>query len=402
MADLGLTGRRVLVTGGTGFIGGRLVAKLVGEHGAEVRVLVRRFSSTARLARFPVELVQGDLRDAAAVASAARDCPFVFNCAYGSDGDAEAQRAVNVEGTRHILEADPGSSPRERVVHLSTVSVYGEARDGVLDESAPSRPSGGVYSDTKLESEELVLRNARAHGFPGTVLQPTLVYGPFAPSWTVRVLREMRSHRVILVDGGGGLCNPVYVDDVVDAMLLAAVRKEAVGERFLVSGPQPVTWREFFRRHEEMLGEPSTVDLSARDALALQRRATKRRLFLAELLAAVRESPTIRERLRGTWEVRLARKLGALLVPGRLRRRRAAAPGTRGATSSAAPQALHPTEPKPVQALSPGQVRFYAAKPSVSIRKARDLLGYAPAFDFAAGTRRTEQWARWARLAPSG
>ena len=93
-----LTNATVLVTGATGFIGGRLAERLVVEHGARVRALVRNFGRAARLARYPIELVPGDLRAAESIDRAAAGCQYVFHCAYGSDGEDDARRAKRQGG----------------------------------------------------------------------------------------------------------------------------------------------------------------------------------------------------------------------------------------------------------------------------------------------------------------
>ena len=126
-----LTNATVLVTGATGFIGGRLAERLVVEHGARVRALVRNFGRAARLARYPIELVPGDLRAAESIDRAAAGCQYVFHCAYGSDGEDDARRVVNAQGTRHVLEAAL-KHRATRVVHTSTVTVYGDTPDGPL------------------------------------------------------------------------------------------------------------------------------------------------------------------------------------------------------------------------------------------------------------------------------
>jgi len=386
-----LAGRRVLVTGGTGFIGGRLVEKLVLELGARVRVITSNYANAARVSRFDLELLRGDVTDAAFVAQAAEGCDAIFHCAYGGRGSDAERRRVTVESARAVLEAAAGAPAGPRVVVTSTMVVYGVGVEGPLDERAPRRRSGITYADAKIAAEAIAFDYARNRGVKVSVVQPTAVYGPYGPSWTARVLQDLKAGLVVLVDGGAGYANPVYVDDVVAALLLAATKDEAVGEAFLVSGGETVTWRDFYRRFEAMLGFSSTVEMSRAEAKAHYARSHRRRGLARELVALVRESPANRARLAGTREVAalypLAKRLLALhLLPS-------PAPRARGATG-----AKGGTAARKVHAVHPQQVDFLAAKTDVRIDKARRLLGYEPAFDFERGAALTEAWARWANL----
>ena len=147
-------------------------------------------------------------------------------------------------------------------------------------------------------------------GAPVVVIQPTVVYGPFAPAWTVNVLDQLTTHRGMLVDGGRGICNAVYIDDLVDALLLAAVRPQAVGEAFLISGPQSVTWRELYGRYEEMLGFSSTIEIDESE-VSKYRQAS--RSVVRESLDLLRDDISYRRRILDAREpaalLRLARKV---------------------------------------------------------------------------------------------
>src|SRR3954470_19991734 len=260
-----LTNATVLVTGGTGFIGGRLAERLVLQHGAGVRALVRSFSRAVRLARFPIELVQGDLRSPESIDRAVAGCDYVFHCAYGSDGQDDARRVVNAQGTRNVLDAALAHHVK-RVVHTSTVTVSGNTPDGPLDETAPRVKTGFAYGDSKIEAEETALGYVN-RGLSVAVVQPTVVYGPFGTTFTIKPLQMMKSCRVIIVNGGDGLANLVYVDDVVSGMLIAALHEGAHGDSFILSGPEPTTWREFYAAHETMIGRSATVSMSPEQAL---------------------------------------------------------------------------------------------------------------------------------------
>ncbi|HWN42827.1 MAG TPA: NAD-dependent epimerase/dehydratase family protein, partial [Thermoanaerobaculia bacterium] len=218
---------KVLVTGASGFIGGRLVERLV-RQGADVRVLVRNPASAARLARFPVTFHLGDVTNTTDLDKAVQGCDLIFHCAYGTTGSQKRRAWVNRVGTERTLEAAHRAGVK-RAVYLSTLMVYGQTADGDLDETAPRRRFGNAYSDSKLDAEGIALQYSRSGRVPVTILQPTAVYGPYGGVWTVQQLAELKTGRMILVNGGDGLANAVYVDDLVSAMLLAAEKDAAVG-----------------------------------------------------------------------------------------------------------------------------------------------------------------------------
>ncbi|MEJ7813126.1 MAG: NAD-dependent epimerase/dehydratase family protein [Gemmatimonadaceae bacterium] len=379
-----LAGANVLVIGAGGFLGGRLAERLHVERGARVRVLVRRVMSAARLARYPVEVVVGDILGPRAVAEAADGCDVIFNCAKGKGPDAALRRAVDVDGVRHVVEVARRAGAR--VVHVSTMAVYDLPRDGDLTEHAPDAQKGDAYSDAKLAGERLALELGAHHGVPVVVIQPTVVYGPYADVHGSEIIEELRTSRMLVVEGGTGVCNAAYVDDVVTALLLAATSDRAPGERFLVSGPEYPTWLEFFASFERMLGVQRTVSLSEAEALALWRRSRRTPWLLPEALRAVRESRALRGRLLATREGAAARRLAEralrklLVAP-------AHEPGPQEARDSS-------EDELPLVPLRPWLVRYLAIKPRVRIDKARELLGYEPVFRLDEGMRLTEHWAR--------
>ncbi|MGI3785724.1 MAG: NAD-dependent epimerase/dehydratase family protein [Janthinobacterium lividum] len=386
-----LAGVRVLVVGASGFLGGRLVERLVVEHGARVRVLVRRVMGAASLARLPIEVVVGDVLDPVVVEAAAEGCAVIFNCAKGKGSDPALRRAVEVDGVQHLVRAAGRNSAR--LVQVSTMAVYDLHRHGVLDESSPAAPRGDAYADAKLEGERAALQLGAQLGVPVVVIQPTVVYGPNAGVHGTEILEELTTGRVVLVNGGTGVCNAVYVDDVVTALQSAATAERAPGERFLVTGPGHPTWAEFFAAFEAMLGVQRTVGLSEAEAVTLWRRSRRRPWLLSEALRAAGEDRALRARLLGTKEGALARQavrrvhsLRPPAVPAR------SAPSAQTSTISEVELEL--------QAPRPWLARYLASKPTVSNAKAHDLLGYQPAFGLEHGMHLTEQWARWVGLLP--
>ncbi|MFL6200004.1 MAG: NAD-dependent epimerase/dehydratase family protein [Thermoanaerobaculia bacterium] len=386
---------KVLVTGASGFIGGRLVERLVLHHGADVRVLVRNPASAARLARFPLTFHLGDVTNTADLDRAVQGCDLVFHCAYGTTGSQKRRAWVNRVGTERTLEAAHKAGVK-RVVYLSTLMVYGQTADGDLDETAPRRRFGNAYSDSKLDAEGVALQYSRSGRVPVTILQPTAVYGPFGGVWTAQPLAALKTGRVILVNGGDGLANAVYVDDLVSAMLLAAEKDAAVGEAFLISGPDTVTWRDLYDRFARMLGDgpERTVPMTAEEALAhykQHQRETSR--FHQEFLRTFKQDRGFRDRLMATRELMALRELASSVLPEALQDR------IKGRMSGGGGRpAPPPDKGLPIHPLTPQMVGFFAAKTRVRIDKARRLLGYEPAFPLQRGMELTGQWARWANL----
>lgn len=386
-ADM-LRGRRVLVTGG-GFIGSRLAEVLVEECGADVTVLVRRPESAARLAGAGCRVVVGDVTDRAVLAGTMTGCDTVFHTAYGTSGGRRRRRFVNREGTRRVLQASEWAGTR-RIVHLSTFMVYGRVPDGDITEDAPRRDFGTGYADSKREAERIALDRARSGRCPVVVLQPTNVYGPRASVWGEEVLERMRTGRIPLVDDGVGVANVVYVDDVVQAALLAATADGVVGEAFLVSSGETVTWRDFFGHFEVMLGSRRTVSVTAQDALAqIRTRASAVPRLSTELTRAVRERRLRPHRILSTREASVARRWVTALLPEfaleRVRMR----------------LARHRDQPAEVpgqRALTEEEVAFFASRARVRIHKAETELGFRPRIPLAEGIRRSADWAATAGL----
>ncbi|WP_069885205.1 NAD-dependent epimerase/dehydratase family protein [Streptomyces luteocolor] len=265
-----LTGTRVAVTGASGFIGGRVVERLVLSTGAEARAVVRGFGRAARLSTLPQDRLDfrtADLADSAALRQALEGCDVVVHCAFGSGGDVTERWAATVDGTANLLAAARAAGVR-RVVHLSTVDVYASA-EGPFDEQAPNRPADPTdheYEQQKLAAEELALE-ANGPDLEVVVLQPGVVFGPWGDQWTGAQLRRPAADYAVLPSGAdGGVCNAVYVDDVADAVLRACARPGVAGGRFLLAADETTTWGRFFDHFRTIRGlTPGSYDAAAAD-----------------------------------------------------------------------------------------------------------------------------------------
>jgi 2-alkyl-3-oxoalkanoate reductase len=245
------------LTGATGFIGGRLVDALVDE-GHKVRVLVRRPAGSPLLQRDGVETVQGDLGDPAGLEDAVRGAERVFHCA-GLVGDwlrQDEARRVNVEGTRALLAACAASGV-ERVVHLSSLSVYGLGQHRGTDESAPLRYSGDAYMDSKIDAERMVRVAADRDGLSTVIVRPGFIYGPGDLRFLPKLLDALGRRQFVYVGDGSKLLNLSYVDDVARAMLLVAAEPKAVGEAYNLTDGTETSLRDFVEGLCGHLGIPA-------------------------------------------------------------------------------------------------------------------------------------------------
>lgn len=247
-------GAVALVTGASGFIGSRLAERLAAE-GAQVRGLVR---APERVRRLPagVAPVLGDLTDPDSLARAVAGCDLVVHCAAyaGPGGPLRRFAAVNVAGTRALADAALVQGVR-RFVHFSTIAVYGTDHAEPVRDDSPRRAHGDPYAVTKLAGEEAVWEVHR-RGLPATVIRPSFVYGPGWGAWTVAPVRAIQRGAPVLVGDGGGICTPIYLDNLVDATLLAIRADHAVGRGYLVWDGLTTTWRSFFGCYGRMLGKP--------------------------------------------------------------------------------------------------------------------------------------------------
>ncbi len=266
---MALQGETVLVTGATGFLGGALVQRLLVD-GVRVRALVRSEQRGRDLAARGVGLVVGDLTDPEALRRAVAGCAVVFSVGAALHGPAAEQYAINVTGVGQLVDAAHQAGVR-RVVHVSSIAVYGYDRFGVLSEVMPARPGIDHYGQSKALGERVLFERAAALGQEAVVVRPGMIYGPGSGAWTTRVFQLARRKPAPLPGRGSTYCPIVFVDDVVDLLVTAAVHPGAPGEIFNAVTDEPVTWREYIGAYASMAGHDLLlpVPLPVLQALAL-------------------------------------------------------------------------------------------------------------------------------------
>ena len=248
-------GRRVLITGASGFIGCRLSERL--HYGSDwgVRALVRSPARAVRLARMPIEFSVGDLSSPSDLAKALEGVDAVVHAGIGTSWRRSDRIAVNVTGTKNLVDAAIRAQVK-RFVHISTLSVYGDQVTGVITEDTPLSPKKGWdYAESKYAAEQIVLE-AAARGLPAVVLRVAVVYGPYNSTIVARPLEQLLRERLVLVDCARVPSNTVYVDNVCHGIELALNAGPAAdGQVFLLSDDDGFSWGEYFGYFAEALGK---------------------------------------------------------------------------------------------------------------------------------------------------
>jgi len=245
------------VTGATGFTGGHLARTLAG-RGNEVRALVRP-KSRARFDRSPlaaagVQAVEGDLADRASVMRAAAGVDVVYHIAasYREAGQPDsAYRAINVDGTRNLLEAARDGGAR-RLVHCSTGGVHGHIAHPPANEDAPFNP-GDIYQDTKLEAERLARRYGQETGLDVVVARPIGIYGP-GDTRFLKMFRGLARGTFPMLGSGKAFYHLTFIDDLVEGFILCGTVPAAAGRTYILAGPRYTTLEDLVALVAKELG----------------------------------------------------------------------------------------------------------------------------------------------------
>ncbi len=249
---------KAFVTGGTGFIGGHVVRKLI-ERGYDVYALARSGQGASALQAMGAHVVQGDVTDKESMREGMRGSDAVLHIAawYKIGGrDPWRGEAVNVGGTRNVLGlARELGTPR--IIYTSTVAVFGDTHGQLVDESyvLPAGPFPTEYDRTKWEAHYHVALPMMAGGAPVTIVMPGAVYGPGDTSAVADLMRRFYLGQLPVLPGPETVLTFAHVDDIAEGHVLA-LEKGRVGESYILAGPAR-SFREIVDLWADLTGRPA-------------------------------------------------------------------------------------------------------------------------------------------------
>lgn len=356
--------RTIGVLGASGFIGGRIVEKLHLISWAHVRPIVRRVSGMANLARFKLDIRIASGFDRNALTEAFRGCDTIIH-AIGGD-----RRAILGSLTPTYYAAEEAGV--RRIIYLSSASVHGQAPAPGTDEMSPLRTDHVVdYNNQRVRAERKFFSIRRRGNVELVVLRPGIVWGPRS-QWTGGFANELLNGSAYVVNEARGICNSIYVDNLVHAVTLAVDAVRADGQVYLLGDDETVAWSELYRPIASAMGRsfdevPSVSDHDLE-------------YTMIDRIDQVRAGRIVQ---------------GALaLLPNDLRH----ALGAGYAAWYESKSLSGPSRPGPASIPRPTieRVLLHRCQYKLPHTKAAQELGYAPIVSFAEGMRRTIGWLRFA------
>lgn len=248
-------GKHVLVTGATGFIGGSLALRLITE-GAHVTVTGRNRAKLERLEQAGAHARRAHLLDFDALRQMMEDQDVVFHVAAWlgpRHGPPEDAWALNVYASEQIARIAAAMGVG-RLVVVSSMAAYGPPDRAIMDETHPlDTTQRAVYGRTKALAEQRVAIVAGEYALPAVIVRPGIVYGPGSYGWSLRMVQFVKSGIPVVLGDGKGHAHPVFIENLVDGLLTAAVKEQAAGLAFNFVD-RAVSWRQWFEYYGEMCG----------------------------------------------------------------------------------------------------------------------------------------------------
>lgn len=238
--------KEILITGATGFLGSNLVKRLVQEGDCQIRALVRSSSNTDLIDNLVVQKILGDVRDKDSIYRAMKGVDLVYHLA-GVVTDWASKNLyydVHVIGTKNILQI-AHEMGIQRVVHISTIDVIAKHQyyEPLTDEH-PYCDSSIPYIQTKILAEKIAFKFYREKKLPVCIIRPSWIYGPGDRTLFPELAYQVKKDGMVFIGDAKNYIPLVYIDNLVDVLLLSGEKPEAVGHAFIISDSELMTWKD--------------------------------------------------------------------------------------------------------------------------------------------------------------
>ena len=238
----------IFITGINGFIGSNLARFLV-NMGHHISGSVRQSSDLSFLKELKTYLFTGDISDEKFLLDCFKDQDIVYHvAALVSDwAPMSAFYQINVRGTMNVARAAFNANVK-RLVFISSTAVYGLTGYRNRSEKDVRPQNNFPYAATKREAEDWLRRFSTENNFPITIVQPANVFGPYDRTFFVKFAHALEKRLMILINKGEALTCPTYIENLTEALWLAATTEEAIGETFIISDGLDISWRQFIEK----------------------------------------------------------------------------------------------------------------------------------------------------------
>lgn len=350
---------RVGIVGASGFVGNRAV-EMLHDDGHDVRSIVRSAASLQRLPHSHLDGRVANAFDCASLAAAFQGCDVIIHSILGSPG--------LIRGSiRPTYQAAERAGVR-RIIYLSSMTVYTSApAPGTTEASPVVENQPFPTQNAKIDAERQLLKLRQSGSVEVVIFRPGIVFGPRS-RWVSELADQLVQHTAYFVNQGQGICNSVYVDNLIHGMQLALSNPAADGEAFFVGDRERVTWLDFYRPFAEALGV-NLADIPNLDVPEFHHSWKQR------VLGTIRDSALVQKSLASIPED--FKQQMKQLVP----QKPAAAP-------PAPAVAIAPPQPTVTEMMA----ILHQSRYQLPFTKAEKLLGYQPIVTFDEGCRRSTDW----------
>jgi nucleoside-diphosphate-sugar epimerase len=348
-----MTALKIFVSGASGFIGQALVVKVLNQGHQVISVDTSSLATVPEISWTKAHqhsggLLRLNLLNHAELLPYLADCDCAIYLTHNEQDPLQEQLRFAISANQSLLQACIKARVK-KFIQISSTSVYGDPPPSyVITEEAPLLASLRTQTALQQMAENLVLETPSGDT-EVIVLQLGQVYGPGAGGETAQMLRQMQMALMPLVRSGSGYCNPIYIDDVMMAIIRACEIPNLHQQRFIIGPDQPVTWKELLSGYESILGEKTLINLPLDYLCSPQDSMPLTRALMTQILQKRKFIVGANAITQAIWR-------------------------------------------KPIKNISPDEFRALAAQPVFSNQKAHDRLNFQPQISLSTGLSRIREW----------